>query len=73
MADSRVEFAFQQRNADGAWSERLLPRAYSLPVNAVIGRLLNNSVLDQPVGYAQDCSHVSNDCTTEFVTALTYC
>ena len=31
LADDRIEFALQERDADGAWGERLLPRGAVLP------------------------------------------
>ena len=34
LADGRMEFAAQQRGADGAWGERLLPRARFFSANA---------------------------------------
>ena len=45
LADGRVEFAVQQRTADGGWGERTLPRSRILPVGAEIDRWLASSAL----------------------------
>lgn len=44
-ADGRMEFAAQQRGADGEWGERLLPRARFFPANAAVGRWLSSTPL----------------------------
>ena len=43
LDDGRMEFALQQREADGGWSERLLPRGRFFP--AVVGRWLSSAPL----------------------------
>ena len=45
LADDRMEFALQERNADGSWAERRLPRARFFPANARDGRWLSSSPL----------------------------
>ena len=45
LADGRMEFAAQQRGADGEWGERLLPRARFFPANATVGRWLVSTAL----------------------------
>ena len=45
LADDRVEFAVQQRTADGGWGERTLPRSRILPVGFEIDRWLASSAL----------------------------
>ena len=45
LADGRTEFALQERNADGSWAERRLPRARFFPANPQVGRWLSSSPL----------------------------
>ena len=45
LADGRTEFALQQREADGAWSERLLPRGRFFPATPTVGRWLSSTPL----------------------------
>ena len=45
LADGRTEFALQQREADGAWGDRVLPRSRFFPANADVGRWLSSSPL----------------------------
>ena len=45
LADGRMEFALQERNADGSWAERRLPRARFFPASAQVGRWLSSSPL----------------------------
>ena len=45
LADDRIEFALQQREADGGWGERLLPRARFFPATATVGRWLSSTPL----------------------------
>ena len=45
LSDGRTEFALQERNADGSWAERRLPRARFFPANARVGRWLASSSL----------------------------
>ena len=52
LADGRMEFALQQREADGTWGERRLPRARFFPANTAAGRWLASSPLTVGVGAA---------------------
>ena len=45
VADGRMEFALQERQADGAWGERRLPRSRFFPAGAAVGRWLASSAL----------------------------
>ena len=45
LADGRTEFALQEREADGSWAARRLPRARFFPANATVGRWLASSPL----------------------------
>ncbi len=45
LADDRIEFALQEREADGEWSERLLPRVRFFPATASVGRWLVSTPL----------------------------
>ena len=45
LADGRTEFALQEREADGAWGDRVLPRSRFFPANADVGRWLSSSPL----------------------------
>ena len=45
LADGRTEFALQQREADGGWSERLLPRVRFFPAAPTVGRWLWSTAL----------------------------
>ena len=45
LADGRTEFALQERESDGSWAERRLPRARFFPANADVGRWLSSSPL----------------------------
>ncbi len=45
LADGRTEFALQQREADGLWAERRLPRARMFPASTSVGRWLGSSPL----------------------------
>ena len=45
LADDRIEFALQEREADGEWGERLLPRARFFPTTATVGRWLSSTPL----------------------------
>ena len=45
LADGRMEFALQQREADGGWSDRLLPRGRFFPATATVGRWLSSTPL----------------------------
>ncbi len=45
LADGRMEFALQERQADGSWGERRLPRGRFFPADARVGRWLSSSPL----------------------------
>ena len=45
LADGRMEFALQERNADGSWAARRLPRARFFPASPSVGRWLASSPL----------------------------
>ena len=45
LADGRMEFALQERQADGSWGERRLPRGRFFPANPRVGRWLASSPL----------------------------
>ena len=45
LADGRMEFAAQQRGADGEWDERLLPRARFFPASPGVDRWLVSTPL----------------------------
>ena len=45
LADGRMEFALQEREADGSWAELRLPSARFFPANAGVGRWLSSSAL----------------------------
>ena len=46
LADGRMEFAIQERQADGEWGERRLPRARFFPADASVDRWLASSPLE---------------------------
>lgn len=43
--DGRVEFALQQRNADGEWSDRMLPNRRFFPAEGFVNRWANSTPL----------------------------
>ena len=45
LADGRMEFALQERQANGDWGERRLPTRRIFPANATVGRWLSSSSL----------------------------
>ena len=45
LADGRMEFALQEREADGTWGERRLPRGRFFPADTRVGRWLGSSPL----------------------------
>ena len=45
VASERVEFALQQREADGVWGPRLLPRQRFFPIATAVGRWLVSTPL----------------------------
>ena len=50
LADGRMEFALQQREAAGEWAERQLPRARFFPAGAAVNRWLASSPLTVDTG-----------------------
>ena len=50
LADGRMEFALQQRNEDGSWSERRLPTRRFFPADARVDRWLSSSPLTVDLG-----------------------
>ncbi len=45
LDDGRMEFALQELQDDGSWSDRLLPRRRIFPAGAAVGRWLSSSPL----------------------------
>ena len=45
LADGRMEFALQEREADGTWADRRLPARRFFPANAAVGQWLASSPL----------------------------
>ena len=45
LADGRMEFALQERQADGSWGERRLPRGRFFPADTRVGRWLGSTPL----------------------------
>ncbi len=45
LADGRMEFALQERQSDGSWGERRLPRGRFFPANTRVGRWLGSTPL----------------------------
>ena len=45
LADDRMEFALQEREADGSWGARRLPTRRMFPAGADVGRWLSSSAL----------------------------
>ena len=54
LADGRTEFALQERDVDGGWGERLLPRGRFFPARATVGRWLSSTPLTVSVPGADD-------------------
>ena len=50
LATGKVEFGLQQREVDGAWGDRLLPRTRLFPTTAQVDRWLVSSPLQLAVG-----------------------
>ncbi|MXW23085.1 MAG: hypothetical protein F4Z96_00100, partial [Chloroflexi bacterium] len=50
LADGRMEFALQRREAGGGWGERVLPRARFFPAGATVNRWLASSPLTVSTG-----------------------
>ena len=63
LADARIEFALQVREASGGWGERLLPSVRFFPADAAVGRWLSSSALT--VGPAAEPTQPSSACTAE--------
>ena len=66
LADDRTEFALQEREPDGEWGERLLPRVRFFPATATVGRWLVSTPLtvslpELLVGTAADGGSVASD------------
>ena len=66
LADDRIEFALQEREADEEWGERLLPRARFFPATATVGRWLSSTPLTVSLpevspDTAQDGGSVASD------------
>ena len=62
VADGRIEFALQQRQADNSWGQRLLPSKRFFPTTATVGRWLNSSPLNlkaSPVSQQQGYSAIA--------------
>ena len=45
LVTGRIEFALQEREADGEWGERLLTRARFFPASVTVGRWLSSTPL----------------------------
>ena len=45
LADGRMEFALQERESDGSWGERRLPRGRFFPADTRVGRWLGSTPL----------------------------
>lgn len=73
LADGRMEFALQEREPDGLWGERRLPRARFFPANARVGRWLASSALTvsvaAPVLTARPTPAPAADCSAEATAA----
>ena len=61
LADGRTEFALQEREADGGWGERLLPRGRFFPATATVGRWLSSTPLTVSLPEAGDGGSVGSD------------
>ena len=62
LADGRTEFALQEREAEGEWGERLLPRARFFPATATVGRWLSSTPLTVSLpDTAEDGGSVASD------------
>ena len=66
LADGRIEFGLQPRAADGAWSDRQLPRVRFFPTTAGIGRWLASSPLTLPAGEVRIVARKLADGRIEF-------
>ena len=61
LADGRTEFALQEREADGEWGERLLPRARFFPATATVGRWLSSTPLTVGVPESAAAPDIAED------------
>ena len=61
LADDRMEFALQERQADGEWAERRLPRSRYFPADARVGRWLSSSPLAASVQLCTPASASTSD------------
>ena len=61
LDDGRVEFGIQQLDAEGRWSERILPRSRFLPADAAAGAWLHGSATTLVVNSAQLAASVQSD------------
>ena len=66
LADGRVEFGLQQRDADNTWGERLLPRVRFFPTTAQVDSWLVSSALDLSVGAVRIVARKLADGRVEF-------
>ncbi|MCY4616470.1 MAG: S1C family serine protease [Chloroflexi bacterium] len=62
LADGRMEFALQEREPDGSWAERRLPRARFFPANARVGRWLASSALTVSATTSEAAPSASAEC-----------
>ena len=63
LADGRMEFALQERNPDGSWAARRLPRARFFPASPRVGRWLASSPLTvNPTGWASVTVEITAVC-----------
>ena len=65
LSDGRMEFALQEREPDGSWAERRLPRARFFPASPQVGRWLASSPLTVSLSLGADAAA----CTPEAVAA----
>ena len=75
LADGRMEFALQERRANGEWGERRLPRGRFFPADTRVGRWLGSSPLtvgvqgsDAPAGTATPTPSAT-ECSAETTAA----
>ena len=66
LADGKIEFALQQRQPDGTWAHRLLPRLRLFPTGAAVDRWLNSSPVELPVGNVRIVARKLADGKIEF-------
>ena len=61
LADDRIEFALQEREAGGEWGERLLTRARFFPATVTVGRWLSSTPLTVSLPDTEDGGSVASD------------